>query len=284
MAEDLIDVVDEVAPLNTDIPPAEGAPTPGGHPRRTFRWVYQRRFLTAFALLGLVIVAAGVLTVVLLNRDRPAPFSVFVPVATDPVDRAQEIANHVQARYLADDGTPLVTIQAGETDNPLLPLAPTLVSVVTSPSGETFAFEAGDILFYKLCPAGVPPCTLDPSADRATLGPIYARQSLELALYGLKYVTEAESVFVLLPTGFEAAAKAGDAPPRIALYFRKSTLENKLDRPFTDTLPGLPPTPATLTPVIVAQIDALTKGTKHSLQTTTSEDKTSNLIVITPVP
>ena len=283
MAEDLIDVVDEVVPVSAETPPP-GDPSPPASPRRTFGRVYQRRFVAVFALLGLVIVAAGVLTVVLLGKDRPKPFSAFVPPSSDPVDRGQEIANHVQARYLADDGTPLVTIQAGEADNPLLPFAPTLVSVVTSPSGETFAFEAGDILFYKLCPAGTPPCTLDPAADRAVLGPIYARQSLELALYGLKYVTEADSVVVLLPTGFDAAAKAGDAPPRVAHYFRKSALENKLDRPLTDTLTGPPPTPATLSPAAVAQIDALTKGTKHTVVTTTAEDKTSTLVVMTPAP
>lgn len=283
MAEDLIDVVDAVAPVNTDISPP-GGPPPPPRPARTLRWVYQRRFLVVFAVLGLVIVAAGVLTVVLLGKDRPKPFSAFVPPSSDPVDRGQEIATHVQARYLADDGTPLVTIQAGEADNPLLPFAPTLVSVVTSPSGETFAFEAGDILFFKLCPAGTPPCTLDPLADRAILGPIYARQSLELALYGLKYVTEADSVVVLLPTGFDAAEKEGEAPPRVARYFRKSALENKLARPLADTLADPPPTPATLSPAAVAQIDALTKGTKHRVVTTTAEDKTSTLVVMTPAP
>lgn len=278
-----MDIVEELAPVRSEVPTPDATPPPGPQ-RRAFRWVYRRRFLAAFAVLGMVIVAASVLTVVLLGKDRPEAFSEFVPTATDPVDRAQEIANHVQAGYLDDNGAPLVTVQAGETDNPLLPFAPTLVSVVTSPSGETFAFEAGDILFYKLCAAGTPPCTLDPSADRATLGPLYARQSLELALYGLKYVTEAESVIVLLPTGFEAAEKADDTPPRIAHYFRKSTLQNKLDRPLTDTLTSPPPTPATLNPADVAQIDALTKGTKYKLVTTTSEDKTSNLIVITSTP
>ncbi len=286
MAEDLIDAVDEVTPTAVTPPaaPETGTPAPAPTRRNAARWVHQRRFMAAFAILGIVIVAAGIATIVLLGRDRPQDFSAFAPTSEDPVERGQQIADYVQSRYLADDGTPLVSIQAGETDNPSLPFAPTLVSVVTSPSGETFAFEAGDILFYKLCPTGPAPCTLDPAADRATLGPLYARQALELALYGLKYVTQAEAVIVMLPTGFEPAAKADEPPARVAHYFRKSTLQNKLDRPLADTLRGVPPTPGALGPGDVAQIEALAKGTKFRLVTTTSEDKTSNLIVVTPIP
>lgn len=279
MAEDLINLVGDSEAAGTAVSTSEQATAqpPTGSRRPA---VHKRRFVAAFAVLALVIAAAGFLTFALLGEDRPDPFSAFIPAATDPVDRAQEIANFVQQRYLGDDGKPLVGVQAGETDNPLLPGAPTLVAV-TSPPAELFAFEAGDILFFKLCPAGPTLCTLDGSADRATLGPIYAREALELALYGLKYVEEAESVMVILPTGFVAADKAADAPPRIAHYFRRRTLENKLDRPLTATLNGPAPTPATLSPSQVAQIDALTKGTTYRLVTTTSEDKTFNIIVIT---
>ncbi len=269
MAEDLIDLADDPSPASQRVK----------HPR-----VFPRRFVTAFAVLALVIAASAALTWGLLGKDRPEPFSAFVPTSTDPVDRAQQIADYVEKRYVADAGTPLVSVQAGETNNPILPGAPTLVTPVTSPPFDLFAFESGDILFYKLCPEGPTPCTLDASADRATLGPIYAREALELALYGLKYVEEADSVMVIMPTGFEAAAKSGDAPPSVAHYFRKRDLENKLDRPLTTTLAGPPPTPATLDPAAVAEIEALTKGTKYRLQTTTSEDKTFNIIVITPAP
>lgn len=276
-------MVDNLAPLTPDVPAATET-TASAPSRQRPRWAFRGRFVAAFAALALVIAGSGVLTWVLLGKNRPEAFSPFTPTAKDPVDRAQQIADYLEKRYLNDDGTPLVAIQAGETDNPLLPGAPTLISVVTSPPAELFAFEPGDILFYKLCPSGTTACSLDAGADRATLGPIYARESLELALYGLKYVTEAESVVVILPTGFVPAEKSGDSPPRIAHYYRKRDLANKLDRPLAKTLPGRPPTPGNISPAAVAQIEALTKGTKYRLQTTTSEDKTFNIIVATAAP
>jgi hypothetical protein len=241
-----------------------------------------RRFTIAFGALAVILAAAAVLSGVLLRTDRPKPFSSFVPQASDPVERSQQIADHVAARYVTAPGQdPVVSVQAGEADSPALPLASQVIAMGTNPPG-VVSYEYGDILFYRMCGQGAD-CGLAPGEDPSVLAPILARESLELALYGFKYVKQATFVLVLIPPGFATSPKPGEVP-KIVHFYRRTDLEDQTDRPLTKTLPDPPPTPATLSPADVAAIKAQTAGTLHSLQTGTDNANTLNVYALTPLP
>ena len=242
---------------------------------------YARRFTIALGALVVILAAAAVLSWVLLRTDRPEPFSSFVPRASDPVERSQQIADHVAARYLTAPGQrPMVSVQAGEADTPALPLGDQVIAMGTNPPG-VVSYEYGDILFCRMCGRG-PDCGLTPDDDPAVLAPVLARESLELSLYGFKYVKQAAFVLVLLPPGFATSTKPGEVP-KIVHFYRRPDLEAKLDRPLTATLPDPPPTPATLSPSAAQAIEAQTAGTRHSLQTGTDAANTLNVYALTPL-
>lgn len=253
-------------------------PTPS---RSRSRVALRGRFGIAAMVLGVILVAVAVLTVVLLAADRKQPFSSFSADADDPVERSQQVADHVSARYLSDAGQPLVSVQAGEADTPALPGAQQVVSVGTNPPGVN-SYEYGDILFFRMCASG-PNCAIVPGTDDPNvLAPILARQSYELALHGLHNVEEAEFVMVLLPPGF-ATAPGQTEQPRVVHFYRRKDLEDALDRPINETLPGTPPPPSALSPSDAEAFEALTAGSRHVLQSGTDNANTLNVYQLTPL-
>lgn len=238
-------------------------------------------FLGAFAILALILIGAVVGTSLLNRVDRPAPFSAFEPQEKeDPVLRSQEIADYVASRYVIGPGKgPLVTVQAGEDDKAALPGVQQTLAVGTSPPG-VVSYEFGDILFYRMC-GPTSDCGLGPDQDRATYGPLLARQARELALYGLKYVPEAAFVIVILPPGFVTGPDPADVPRAVYLYRRKD-LDAELDRPIDETLPGPVPTPSTLTPAQAAQFEERETDARYTLQSSTDAANTLNVYTLTP--
>ncbi len=204
---------------------------------------HRRAFAVAFAFLALVLVAAIVAALILSQRDRPAPWADFRPTQTDPVERATAIADHVEARYLADDGLPLVQVTAGEDVIPDLPQHEQVVAVAADASGQPFSFEQQSLLIFKLCAAG-PACAFPPQADQTRTLTLSVQEAHELALRGLKDVTEASAVIVQLPPGLLQAD--GDTPPAAVLYFRRKDLRAALERPLDETIRSVPK-PAAIT-------------------------------------
>lgn len=243
---------------------------------------YARRFVIAAGALVVVLAAAAVLTWVLLGTARKGPFSSFAPTSADPVERSQEIADHVASRYLtAPGGEPVVTVQAGEADTPALPLGGQVIAMGSNPPG-VVSYEYGDILFYRMCGRG-PDCGLAPGEDPAVLATILAREAKELALYGVKYVPEATFVLVLLPPGFATSATPGEVP-KVVHFYRRADLADAVDEPLTETLPNPVPTPATLTPTDATAIERDAEGTRYSLATGTDAANTLNVYSLTPLP
>jgi hypothetical protein len=243
--------------------------------------VHARRFRVVYLVLALVIAAAlGAAGLLLTQTDRPVPFSSFKPTQDDPVERSQVIADYVSQRYVdTPEGTPLVTVTAGEDDKAALPGAPQVLAVGTSPPG-VLSYEYGDILFYRMCAAG-PDCALGPKQDRTTFGPLLARQAHELALYGLKYVPEATFVIVILPPGFVTGPDPA-APPRAVQLYRRTDLEDELQRPIDETLPGPVPTPSTLTPAQANRFDQREAHTRYTLDSGVDAANTLNVYNLTP--
>jgi hypothetical protein len=144
------------------------------------------------------------------------------------------------------------------------------------------SYEYGDILFYRMC-GSASDCGLGPDQDRATYGPLLARQARELALYGLKYVPEAAFVIVILPPGFITGPDPANLPKAVHLY-RRADLEDDLDRPIAETLPGSIPTPSTLTPAQVAEFEDRESGTRYTMDSGVDAANTLNVYNLTPPP
>jgi hypothetical protein len=242
---------------------------------------HTRRFRIVYVVLALVIAAAlAAAALIVTQTDRPLPFSSFKPTQEDPVERSQAIADYVSQRYVdAREGNPLVTVKAGEDDKAALPGVQQVLAVGSSPPG-VVSYEYGDILFYQMCAAG-PDCALGPKQDRATFGPLLARQAHELAAYGLKYVPEATFVIAILPPGFVTGADPAK-PPRAVHLYRRKDLENELDRPVDETLPGPVPTPSTLTPAQASQFDTREAHTRYTLDSGVDAANTLNVYNLTP--
>lgn len=243
---------------------------------------FTRRFRLAYVALALVVLATAGLTWLLATQtDRPAPFSSFTTKDDDPVKRAQEIATYVEGRYLAAPAqTPLVRVDAGEDDTPRLPPAQQVVAVGTNPPG-LVSYEYGGVLFFRMCAAG-PDCALGPDQSRDVLAPILAQEAHELALYGLKYVPEADFVITILPPGFISGADSKSLP-RAVHFSRRSDLDEELDQPVATTLPGAPPTPATLTPAQATRIESQAAKTRYTLTSGVDAANTQNIYTLTPL-
>ncbi len=233
-------------------------------------------------LTGVLVVALGgavVGFIALLNTDREGPWSPgFRVTVDDPVDRGAQVADYVQKRYLAAPGTPLTYIKTGEDVITDLPFHDQVVALADD-TQTTYSFEQRSLLFYKLCPTATS-CELDPKADRQALGPLYARQAVELALYGFKYVEEAAGVVVELPTGYVPDQK----DKRFVHYFPKKYWEDQLDRPFATTVPGDPPLLGTITPAETARISKLAGGTFFQMDVGPTPDNTFIVYRLTPPP
>ena len=273
MAENLITDGVDLLPIEPQSAPPGGQVRLGRHRRR-------------FAILTVALVAllggAGALTWLFATADRHEPFSTFKATAEDPVARAQQVADFVAGRYLTAPGQArLAQVDAGEDVQPLLPGQPQSIVVSSNPPA-LFTFNYGDILFYRICGSG-PDCALGPDQNKEVLGPIFARQAHELALYGLKNVPEASYAIVILPSGFVAAPDPKAPPPQAVHFYRREDLSKELDRPATKTFPGAPPTPATLSPAEFNAIEAKEGKTRYTLTSGSNTANTMNIYTLVPL-
>jgi hypothetical protein len=257
-------------------------PTPAPPAGRVRLGRHRRRFAALTVGLVVLLAGAGVLTWVFATADRHKPFSAFKATAEDPVARAQQVADFVAGRYLTAPGqAPLATVDAGEDVQPLLPGQPQSIVVSSSPPA-LFTFNYGDILFFRICGSGAD-CALGPDQSNNVLGPIFARQAHELALYGLKNVPEALYAIILLPDGFLDATDGKGPPPKAAHFYRREDLKDEFDRPASETFPGAVPTPATLSPAEFNAIEAKEGKTRYSFTSGTNAPNTMNIYTLVPL-
>jgi hypothetical protein len=249
--------------------PAQQADEPA--PRRRPHW---KRFVAVFVALGVVLGAAAIGIVFSALNDRPGPWSSWRPTSSDALQKAHEIADHVEGRYQDAPGQRLATVSSGQTLNPSLPAA-----TVVRAQGDNGVFDLAldNSLYYTLCGTGIGCSIPGPDVKNGRL-PVLGREALELALYSFKYIHEVDSVFVILPPGF------GDNQQSYSTYFfRRGDLKGPLSRPLSRTLPGGPPLPSSLPGPQRAQIAALTAGTRFRLVVTPSEDRNFTVLLLTPM-
>jgi len=237
-----------------DLPPAGG--------RRASR--HRRRFSAAFVALGVVVAVSGVLTWLLLaGVDRPKAFSSFSPKGSDPVERVQEVADYVAARYVAASGLPVVTVTAGEDDSPSQPGATQIVSIESNPPGVS-SFEQGNIIFFRMCAAGAS-CGLRPGDNPDVYYAILASEAHELALRAFDALADPAFVMVILPPGLLTGPNPAQIP-RAVSFCRRTDLKAELDRPLTDTIPDPPPTPEAIAPGQIAEIQRRERAAFYQLK------------------
>lgn len=240
---------------------------------------HRRGFAIAFAILGLILIAAVVAAVLLSQRDRPAAWSDFRATQSDPVERAVAIAAHVQGRYRADDGAPLTRVTAGEDVITELPQHDQIVAIGADSTGQPFSFEQQSLLIYKLCGPGAA-CAFATQVDHSLT--LAGQQAHELALRGLKDVHEASAVIVQMPPGLLAAS--GGKAPAAVLYFRRKDLSHQLEAPLARTVAAEVPRPAGLTPAQDAKIvDAVVKSL-YTMSVKATPDSTSITYELVPAP
>jgi hypothetical protein len=191
------------------------------------------RFTLAY--LAIMIVFAGLvgLFAYMIGRSDSEPWSPFKPKG-EGLARATNIANRVAPRYV-HEGRPIAFVEAqpplvGNTAIDVIAVARNTSQGVGGGFRQVQLQPASNTLLYVFCGSGQD-CSIpgQPSVER---GRLLRRESLELALYTFKYFDNIDSVVTLLPP-------RGNVIP--AVWLRKPALNNLLDRPLKETLPGNPP-------------------------------------------
>lgn len=243
---------------------------------------HRGRFTVLLVVLGLILAGAVTATVLLSQRDRPAPWSDFTAEDDDPVKRAQLVAGHVAGLYVDGDGDPLTAITAGEDVISEVAAPSQTVAVASDHTGELVSFESQNILFYKLC-GRQDDCGFGDTADPRQELTLAALQAKELALRGLKDVPEATAVVVITPPGFLEISGPVDQRPDTVFYFRRDDLGDELDRPLRETVPE-PVTPGDLTEDDISATMETLMPSLFTLQPQATGDNLGVIYKLTPPP
>ena len=233
-----------------------------------FRWAVVALFALAVCSLGVAVALAG------SGRNTNTSASAAAHGATTwsswrPSDPgllgAQEIADYLAPYYRATASNQLAVVTVVNLNNPTSPVQ---VVVPTNSTGSVLPLPTGSTIVYNLCGEGSSNCSIGvgkPSSNRLLL---LRRESLELALYTLRYITGAEWVLTILPPGYTQSscksvcakthAKPAVKPLDLAVLFDRAELSPWLARPLQSTLPEpIPPTVAQMPKAKEAEIVSL---------------------------
>jgi hypothetical protein len=223
---------------------------------------HERKFRLSFAALAgiaLAAVAAAVSFVVAGRPPKPPQWSRWKPTAGGDQALGQ-IANHVAPTYRLPTGEQLVAVDGGP-----LQIAGIPVKIVLLRTPSEFALPDGKGALFTLCGLGKY-CSIKagkPSHERTLL---LQRESLELALYSLRYVKDLKQVVVLLPP------PPGQKPSQ-AMFFRREDVKPQLERPLRRTLRPKPPSiPSLRTGPAKELIDRLTGAEIYNFNLLQSQD------------
>jgi hypothetical protein len=177
------------------------------------------------ALIVLTVLAAG-------GGHHSGRWSKWRPSGSNS-EAAQQIADHVGRRYVtAAEGRQVMFATArfpAAFSRPITEIA-VRDTAATGASAQTLPVESTDkALFYELCGLGGTRCNLPGGVSPFEVS--VRREALELALYGLKYVHDVDTVVVFLPP---------IGKTNTAVFFRERNLKHQLNRPLVRTLPVEP--------------------------------------------
>jgi hypothetical protein len=220
--------------VTPELPAKATAPTRRRRLARAVRRPYGRRFVLVYVVLALAVAGAIVAAVLVPTTLKPAPrvslarWSSWQPEGATPSPAAQ-VAVQTAKSYLLPSGNEFVHIT---TSPPQWQDAPVREVVVLNELGGEIQITPtsdADTIMYSLC-GPERDCTI-PSSNASARGilVVLQRESLELALYSLKYIRGTQNVIVLLPNGV--------GPGPTLLFWRRRDLAGMLHRPLARTLP-----------------------------------------------
>lgn len=235
---------------------------------------HRPRFVIAYLLLGAAVGAGLGAFIVLLQRPGPkppTPWSAWKPTTASVGATAQEIASHIGVSYRLGDGKQLARVVL---DAP--PPAATNVEAIALANGSSLRglVDPGKTVLYTLC-GEHQNCALRGEASMAR-GDVLRRETLELALYTLKY-TASDGVGVFFPPG------TGEKTTTNVFFFGRDDLKSQLKHPLLLTLPQpAPHAPGHVKSRELETIDQLTNGHRYhfGVQTATGGRK---VLVLQPV-
>jgi hypothetical protein len=202
----------------------------------------------SFAALGFVLYAA--------TDDGGPAWSAWKPAGSG-LERADEIAAYVSARYRLDGATQLVAVKAGQPSYQEVPAAGYAIRQGGA-AGDVDIRTADSAIQYELCGLGEG-CSIatgQPSAERERL---VRREALELALYTFHYLPAVDRVAAFLPP------RAGSSPTWV-LLFERDAYRQELSEPVSATLPDAVPQPTAIDAGQVALIDRLTEPARFRFE------------------
>lgn len=192
------------------------------------------QFLWGALLAVGVIAIAGVVAVIVAGKHHDTPkvaWSAWQPGQTDPLS---DIASFVGREYRQNDGKQLALITGSQLSYESQLATPVLAD---PKSGDVSAIP-GITVGYTLC--GSATDCMFPGTPSLTRGLYVHREALELALYTLHYVKDADNVAVLLP-------KTKGKSTTTTLFFSRGSLAQELAQPVVKTLSAITPTLKTVT-------------------------------------
>jgi hypothetical protein len=257
-------VDDELEDAIEDFEEESAASGPAQTPRFQFLW-------GALLAIG-VIAVAGLVAVIVAGKDDPpvkVAWSDWQP--TTGANPLTEIINHVGPGYRGADGLQLAAI----TGSQLAYQGQLAQPIVAEPNGAV-ATISGVTVGYTLCGRGAN-CTF-PGKPTTTRALLVHREALELALYTLHYVTDADNVAVILP---KRTDKPDDDPA--TLFFSRGTLAPELARPVRETLSAITPTLKTVATSPDAALVTALAGRSLFVSHFTSNEISQPLFILDPV-
>jgi len=238
---------------------------------------HKGRFAVAYLVLGAAVGAGLGTFIVLLQRPGPkppTPWSSWQPAANTIGATAQAIASHIGGAYRLGDGRQLARVVLEAP-----PPAAAKVEAIALANGSSLTglYDPGKTILYTLC-GDAKSCALKGQISIAR-GDVLKRETLELALYTLKYTPSdgVAGVAVFFPPG------TGEKGPTNVFFFSRADLKTQLKHPLRVTLPQRsPPRPGHLNQRELQTIDQLTSGHRYSFGVQTANGG-RRVLVLQPV-
>jgi hypothetical protein len=235
--------------------------------------VYPGRFMVGYLLIVLFFGALLIGFTVAWSRhtdngdDTATTWSFFKPTADSEALRVRQIARFVGDRYQTNDGQQIARVIGGP---PAVQDAPVTHFMIRD-GGKQESISAGKAIMFILCGSGSD-CALPLASSSSAHERLVRREALELALYTMRY-NDVDPVTVLLPPDPQ-----GNPGP--AVLFRRSDVENLLDKPLSQSLPtGKAPNALGMDELEVATVDYLTLGKSYNYDFLSAGDGTARMVL-----
>jgi hypothetical protein len=252
VAEDVIPVGGEssLEPGTGSIEAEQAKPVgpPVSRTERARQTAYRFRFVLVYFALAIVAGSAVGALVVVLDRPRthaPPPWATgFVPNGNLNA-RLFQIAEVVPKGYRNVNGKQLV---GAVVTAPQQQISPDGQSFVTLPVARVEVHDRGNItvadasssIQFVLCGDGAT-CEITKGTPSQKRYYLLEREALEMSLYALKYVSDLDSVTVLLPPSTTRGGSNSGERRQTALFLRRADVKRELSRPLATILAAKPP-------------------------------------------